>query len=280
MKIPFIKIDNAGNSYVYIRKESLVRSKIGSGALARRISDRNKGIGSDGLIVVEIKEPGTARITVFNRDGSEAKLCGNGLRGTVLFMRETSKSRNRRFEIATRWRDYDLDLIRSGQEWIESGLRLGQPSFAAVDIGYTGEGKSCMGLEFTWSQGKSSLYCVAMPNPHAVIFVDNFHFDWQKGGMEIEKSPLFKGGINVMFCRVDSRKKISVYPWERGSGATLSCGSGAAAAAVAAGMLGYIDKKAIVVMPGGSLNTSWDIGENEVYQSGPSRIVCTGFYWS
>ena len=278
MEIPFIKIENAGNDYIYVRESSISRLKSGPGALARRISDRNKGVGSDGLIVVDILDVGSASIRVFNRDGSEAKLCGNGLRGTVLFLRKTQKSRGRHFKIFTRWGEYDLDLIKSGKDHIETGLHLGQPSFASDDIGYAGEEKNCMGISYSKGDTNRTLYCVAMPNPHAVILVDNFDFDWQKEGMEIEKSSIFKDGINVMFARVDSRKKITVCPWERGSGVTLACGSGAAAVTVVSGMLGYTDKKIVVAMPGGSLKTSWDMGENEIYQSGPSRIACTGFY--
>ncbi|MEE9553124.1 MAG: diaminopimelate epimerase [candidate division Zixibacteria bacterium] len=277
MEIPFIKIDNAGNDYIYVRKESVSRLRKGLNMLARRISDRNKGVGSDGLIVVDIMDSSSAGIRVFNRDGSEAKLCGNGLRGTILFIRKTTKGRKRHYKITTGWGEYDLDLIKSGSDNIESGVFLGQPSFAADDIGYLGDEKNCMGISLTSGGRKRTLYCIAMPNPHAVIFVDNLDFSWQKEGMEIEKKPVFKDGINVMFARVDSGRKVTVMPWERGSGATLACGSGAAAVTVVSRMLGLTNKKIVVAMSGGNIKTRWEMGDG-IYQTGPSRIAFTGLF--
>lgn len=277
MDIPFIKIDNAGNDYTYVRRESVSRLKMSLNAFARRISHRNKGVGSDGLIVVDIIDSGSAGIGIFNSDGSVAKLCCNGLRGTVLFIRKTLKKNRRRYKISTKWGEYDLELLKAGSDSAQTGLLMEGPSFEAGDIGYRGNARHCMGIRLRVGRKSRTLYCVAMPNPHAVIFVDNFDYNWQKEGMEIEKSLDFKGGINVMFAQVESKKKIAVMPWERGSGATRSCGSGAAAVTVVSRMLGLSDKNIVVAMPGGNLRTRWNIGE-KIYQSGPSRIAFAGFY--
>jgi diaminopimelate epimerase len=276
MNIPFIKIDNAGNDYVYISQDSISRLKTSIGSLARRISDRNRGVGADGLIVVDILDPGSAFMRIFNSDGSESELCGNGLRGVALFLRKTEKSRRRQFSVATRWREYRLDLIKSDQSSILIGTSLGSPSFAAKDIGFAEGGKHGLGIRLQAGENERELYCLAMPSPHAVIFVDNLGFNWQEEGREIENSPLFKNRVNVMFARVDSRRSVTVLPWERGSEATLACGSGAGAVCVISHLLGKTGSSISVRMPGGILKTKWDLSENEIFQAGSSRVAFTG----
>lgn len=278
MIIPFIKIDNAGNDYVYIRGDSISRRNINIKSLARQISDRNRGVGADGLIVVDILDRGSAFMRIFNSDGSESELCANGMRGVVLYLRKTQKSKRRRYSVATRWREYELDLVKSDKSSILVGTFLGSPSFSAKDIGFGGEGKQCLGFRLKARRKERELYCLALPSPHAVIFVDNFGFSWQEEGREIENSPLFSNRINVMFARVDSRRSVTVLPWERGSGATLACGSGAAAVCVISHLLGKTGSNIGVRMPGGVLNTKWDLSENQIYQTGSSRVAFTGLF--
>jgi diaminopimelate epimerase len=139
--------------------------------------------------------------------------------------------------------------------------------------------KNCLGLKLKTSAKTHTLYCLAMPNPQAVIFVDNFNFDWQNEGREIERNSLFKNRINVMFTHVDSTKSITVMPWERGSGATSACGSGAAASTVVSCLLGYTKGQISVRMPGGNLKTKWDIENNTIMQEGPSKIAYSGLFY-
>jgi diaminopimelate epimerase len=278
MKIPFIKMQNAGNDYVYIEEKSISRLKASVPSLARRISDRNRGIGSDGLIIIDAADRNKAMMRIYNSDGSEAELCGNGLRGVALFLRRILKSRTRRFIVYTRWNDYRLEIVKQSGDTAVIRASLSGPLFNATAIGYSKNDSICMGVPVSIGACQRDLYCVAMPNPFAVIFVDNFDFDWQKEGQGIENSPMFNNRINVMFTRIDSRRRLTVRPWERGSGATLSCGSGAAAAVAISGLLGYTRGVVSVNMPGGTLKTSWNIEENKIYQEGPSRIVFTGLY--
>ena len=276
MEIPFIKIENAGNDYIYVDERSIRRRKINIPRLARRFSNRNLGVGSDGLIIVRQKGPGEAFMRIFNRDGSEAELCGNGLRGVCLFLRRAYGNRRRRFTISTSWNDYSATLVKTAGTSAIVRVALGTPVFDSEVIGYSGRKGVCMGLDIDVAGNCRAIYCVAMPNPFAVILVDNFDFDWQKEGAEIESSPLFRNGINVMFARIDSKRRITVRPWERGAGATLACGSGAAAAVAVSGLLGLTRGDVSVAMPGGVLKTSWGIEENRIFQEGPSRIVFSG----
>jgi diaminopimelate epimerase len=278
MKIPFIKIQNAGNDYVYVEKKYISRLKMNIPSLARHISDRNRGVGSDGLIIVDKRNTNLAFIRIHNSDGSEAELCVNGLRGVALFLKTALKSRARKFTVSTRWNDYGVEVVNLSGETAVIQVFLDGPLFDARAIGFSKNESICMGVPVSVGEHLRDLYCVAMPNPFAVIFVDNFNFDWQKEGSGIENSPLFKNRINVMFTRIDSRSRLTVMPWERGSGATLACGSGAAAAVAVSGLLGYTGGKVSVIMPGGTLKTSWNIENNEICQEGPSRIAFTGSY--
>ena len=278
MKIPFIKIQNAGNDYVYVENKYISRLKMRIPSLARLISDRNRGVGSDGLIIVDKQNTNLAFMRTYNSDGSEAELCGNGLRGVALFLKTVLKSRARKFTVSTRWNDYRVEVVNLSGETAVIQVFLDGPLFDARAIGFSKDESICMGVPVSVGEYQRDLYCVAMPNPFAVIFVDNFNFDWQKEGSGIENSPLFKNRINVMFTRIDSRSRLTVMPWERGSGATLACGSGAAAAVAVSGLLGYAGGKVSVMMPGGTLKTSWNIENNEICQEGPSRIAFTGSY--
>ncbi len=278
MIIPFIKIQNVGNDYIYIDKKSLSRHKISKSLLAKRICDRHKGAGSDGIFILENMSPDSAFAEMYNSDGSSMEFCGNGMRGASLYLRETYKSRLKSFIILTSYNEYEVKIIRSSKSNQNARLKIGNPSFDSGVIGYSKKTKNCLGVRIKGGRKTWVSYGVAMPNPHAVIFIEKFDFDWRKEGSIIENSSLFKNRINVMFTRVDSKRKLTVRPWERGAGPTLSCGSGAAAATVISGLLGYTKGNVSVYMPGGVLRSKWDISENAVYQEGSSDIVCSGFY--
>jgi diaminopimelate epimerase len=235
-------------------------------------------VGSDGIFVVGKTGPASAFVEMYNSDGSSMKFCGNGVRGTALYLRDRFKSRSRIYSVSTSLGEYEVQVNKTSGAGLRSRLRIGNPSFDSSVIGYSKKSKNCLGVKIKGVRKNWTAYCVAMPNPHAVIFIDNFEFDWQKEGEAIEHSPLFPGRTNVMFTAVESKRKMTVMPWERGAGATLSCGSGAAAATVISGLLGYTGGLVSVKMPGGILKTEWDISENSVYQEGSSEIVCAGIY--
>jgi diaminopimelate epimerase len=278
MPIPFIKIEGLGNDYVYVDKGALPRKTPGLPSLARAISDRRKGVGSDGLIVVERLDAQSAFMRVFNADGSEAKFCGNGLRGMALFMRAEYGTRGRKFTVLTHWNNYDIELVGTQTRPAIVRAYIGSPSFNCREIGIRGNPVNCLGIKIDLGGVSRIAHCAALPNPHAVVLVDNFDFDWRAEGSLIEKNRLFKDGINVMFTKVESKNKITVVPWERGSGATSACGSGAAAATVITGLMGLTRGDVKAVMPGGSLVTRWDIEDNQISQVGPTRIAFSGIY--
>jgi diaminopimelate epimerase len=278
VSIPFIKIEGLGNDYVYVDQRALPLKGRSLPALTRAISDRRKGVGADGLIVVEKLDTRSSFMRVFNCDGSEAKFCGNGLRGMALFMKARYKGPGKRFQILTRWNNYEIELVRSQTGSATVRAHMGSPSFDCRQIGLREDIANSMGVAIDVNGAVRTVHCLAMPNPHAVVLVNNFDFDWRSEGALIEKNRLFKDGINVMFTKVESKNKITVVPWERGAGATAACGSGAAAATVITGLLGLTRGEVKAVMPGGSLTTRWDIENNEIHQVGQTRIAFSGIY--
>jgi diaminopimelate epimerase len=276
--LPFIKIEGLGNDYIYVDRKSFSGRKFDFAVLARLTCDRHKGIGADGLIVMNRTGAASAMMSIHNSDGSEAEFCGNGLRGTALYLKSVYRSKSRKYAISTCWDDYQVEIIEVRNKEAIVRAVLGSPSFNPEDIGYTGNGRTCLGVPAHLGGRKRSLFCVAVPNPHAVVFVDGFDFNWRKEGSALEKSPMFRNGVNVMFTKVNSRDRITIMPWERGAGATMACGSGAAAATVISSLLEYTDGNVAAVMPGGSLVTRWDIAQNEIYQEGPTRIAFFGSY--
>jgi diaminopimelate epimerase len=276
VKIPFIKIEGLGNDYLYIDRKSLPSKGANLPKLSRQMSDRHRGIGSDGLIIIEKSGIDSAFMEIYNSDGSKAEMCGNGLRGTLPYLKTVYKSKKKRFSISTKFDDFEVEFVKAANGEALVRASLGAPKFESKNIGYMGDDKNCLGITLNSLDMTLTLYCVAMPNPHAVIFVDNFKFDWRNVGMAIENSEIFKNRINVMFAKVESKNRISVIPWERGAGATMACGSGAAAVTVISNLLEYTKGEVTSQMPGGSLKTTWNIGENIVYQEGPTRIVFSG----
>ncbi len=278
MPIPFIKIEGLGNDYVYVDQGALPRKSRSLPALARAISDRRRGVGADGLIAIEKLGKGSAFMRIFNADGSEAKFCGNGLRGMALFMRSQYGAGSRKFAVFTRWSNYEIEVVKSQARSATVRAQLGSPSFDSREIGLRDNPVNSLGIRIDTGGAGREVHCVAMPNPHAVVLVDSFDFDWRAEGALIEKNRLFKDGINVMFTKVESKNRITVIPWERGSGATSACGSGAAAATVITSLMGFSIGNVRVIMPGGSLITRWDIKDNHISQVGPTRIAFSGTF--
>ena len=276
MKIPFIKIEGLGNDYLYVDRKSLPGKVANFAKLSRQMSDRRFGIGADGLLIIEKRGADSAFMEIYNSDGSKAEMCGNGLRGTALYLKTVTKSNRKKYTISTDYDDYEVEFLKTTKAHSLIRASFGSPKFESANIGYIGDDKNCLGITLKVLDKDWTLYCVAMPNPHAVIFVEDFDFDWQNVGMAIENNNIFKNRINVMFVKIDSENRISVMPWERGSGATTACGTGAAAVTVISNLLERTTGEVIAQMRGGSLKTFWNIGENIVYQEGPTRVVFSG----
>jgi len=269
-------MEGLGNCYIFAEARKV--KNISLRKLAVSISDITKGIGADGLIIIDIsREPFLMRI--FNSDGSEAELCGNGLRQAALFLKHVKYGNRKKFIIMTSSGDYWTKIIwrKGNQAYVKSSL--GAPDFRALSVGLKKKADIAFNIKLFRAQKRVFMAdCVSQGNPHAVIWVNDFDFDWRKIGYVISRHPMFRAGINVHFCRVINPRRFQMKIYERGSGATAACGSGAAACLAAGVMRNLLGKNAVAEMPGGKLGLSWDIDSNIIVQEGPVSIICSGDY--
>ena len=278
MKLPFVKLEGLGNCYIFVEAQKL--KNVSLPKLARAVSNVSTGIGSDGLIAVNTsREPHYMRI--FNKDGSEAEMCGNGVRQAALFVRKMTKTSKKHLRIATCAGEYaaEIKTIKDNKAIIKTSM--GTPDFSAKASGVKIADKLAFDVKFPVDDIMIFMAdCVNMGNPHAVIWVNNFDFDWETAGMKLSSHRMFADGANIHFCRIVNSRRFEMKIYERGSGVTMACGSGAASCFAAGVIKSRLAKSATAEMPGGKLKLSWDISENTIYQEGPVSIVCRGEYFS
>lgn len=279
----FTKLQGAGNDYVYV--DCFQETITGDLAeLARRISDRRRGVGSDGLILIWPTEQADARMQMLNADGSEAQMCGNGLRCVAKFVYDRGICRREELSLVTaaglrkawpivdRGRDDDgrVDRVR---------IDMGPPALAPEEIPTTLVGDSIIDAPFEIAGQPLRVTCVSMGNPHCVIFVDDVErAPVQELGPQIETDPRFPERVNVEFVEVVSPSRVRQRTWERGSGETWACGTGAAAVGVAGVLTSRTERDVTVQLLGGDLEVNWSAADNHVYSTGPTVEVFTG-HW-
>ncbi len=276
IKLPFVKMEGLGNSYIFVQAARLRNFNLSD--IARQISDQSTGIGADGIIVLDVRKS-PYRMRIFNRDGSEAQMCGNGIRQAAFFLKKYHFKNQSKFDITTEAGIFPAEVISSKN--IQSTVRasIGAPNFTRAAIGLPGVRKLAFGIKLKVDHREITADCVSVGNPHAVIKVNNFDFPWAEIGEAIGNHKMFKEGINVHFLKIDRPSQYSMRIFERGAGTTLACGSGAAACLVIGVMRGWLHTKATAVMPGGKLQLHWDIDSGRIIQTGPANIVCEGEYY-
>lgn len=265
-----------GNCYLFVETQDV--KSLSLKKLAKEASDISKGIGADGLIVVDTAKPPFA-MRIFNRDGSQAQMCGNGLRQAALFLKRLRYPARKRFLLAPPAGQFEAEIVSLKGNHALIKTALGTPDFLAKTIGLRQRDGLAFGIKMKHGHQKVIADCVSMGNPHAVIFVDNFKFDWQDTGRYISCQRLFRDGVNVQFLKIINSRRFEMRTYERGTGVTKACGSGAAACLAVGVMRGLLHKKAIAVMPGGSLKLTWDFTTGMINQTGPADIICRGVFY-
>lgn len=274
--LPFVKMEGLGNSYIFVESDNIAGTTLRR--LAMGISHPATGLGGDGLITLDCRR-GRISMRIFNRDGSEAELCGNGLRQAAWYLAKYKFRSRRKFVISTLAGDFETEIISSRGQSARVKTTLGRPDFSAAAVGLSRQKGLAFDVKLQKVKGRPMLAdCVSMGNPHAVITVNNFEFDWQREGEAISTSSMFDAGINVHFIKIRNPGGFEMKTFERGSGATLACGSGAAACLAIGVMKNLLNKKATAAMPGGKLNLQWDINSDIITQIGPTSVVCRGEY--
>jgi len=272
----FTKMQGAGNDYVYVDcfKET-VDGDLAN--LARRVSDRRFGIGADGLILIHPSEQANARMQMFNADGSEAEMCGNGLRCVAKYVYDHGICQREKLSIETGAGVLSAWIETQGSKASRVRIDLGQPVVTASEIPTSLAKDSCIDVPLEVAGITLRVTCVSFANPHCVVFVEAATDDLVlEVGPQIELHSAFPQRINVEFAEVLSRTEIRQRTWERGSGETWACGTGAAAVCVAGVLTGRTERKTTIQLLGGQLETEWNADEDRVYLTGPAAEVFTG----
>ena len=277
----FTKMHGIGNDYVYV---DCVRSKppADPAALARAISDRHTGVGSDGLILICPSERADARMRMFNADGSEAEMCGNGVRCVAKFVHDHGIATKPQLKIETGRGVLTLDLEVAGGKVSRVRVNMGEPILEAEKIPTTLPGDPPVDADLVAGGVTLAATCVSMGNPHAVVYVGDEYFTPGERdlvaelGPKIEHHAAFPRRVNAHFVKVHSPSEVTMRTWERGSGITLACGTGACAVCVAGVLTGRTGRKIVAHLPGGDLELEWREADNCVYMTGPAAEVFTG----
>jgi diaminopimelate epimerase len=282
----FTKMQGAGNDYLYV--DCLHQPMPADPeALSRRISDRHFGVGADGLILICPSDRADVRMRMFNADGSEAEMCGNGIRCLAKYAFDHRLVQINPMKVETGRGILTLHLeIRKGK--VEQvTVDMGEPILEAPKIPTTLPGPLVVDqpmprvvLHENWAEecGLSpQVTCVSMGNPHAVLYCGEVgKVPLDKVGPQLEKASVFPQRINVHFVQIQSPTEVRVRTWERGSGVTLACGTGACAVAVAGVLTRRTQRKLLAHLPGGDLNLHWSESDNHVYLTGPAVEVYSG----
>ena len=273
--IKFTKMHGLGNDYVYI---DAINQKIeNESSLAKFVSNRHFGVGSDGLILICKSEIADFKMRMFNSDGSEAEMCGNGIRCVGKFVYDKGLTNKTTVKIETLAGIKTLILNTKDGKVGTARVDMGEPILEAEKIPVISTEKPVKNLELEAENKKFKFTCVSMGNPHAITIVENTkEFDVEKYGKVLEIDKAFPKKANIEFAQIIDRQNINMRVWERGAGETLACGTGACATAVACNLNGLTARKVNIELLGGTLNIEWNETDNHVYMTGPAVTVFDG----
>lgn len=274
----FTKMQGAGNDYVYVNCLSENLPEQERAALAQRVSNRNFGVGSDGLICICPSDQADFRMDMYNADGSRSAMCGNGVRCVGKYVHDKGLTDKTEVTVETGAGVKTLSLHLENGAVSAVTVDMGKPCFVPAQIPMLAEGKDYIRRPLTVDGREYLVTALSVGNPHAVIFtdVDVDTLDLAKIGPLFENHPLFPERTNTEFVNVMQDGSLKVRVWERGSGETLACGTGATAVLAAAVVCGYAREEADVRMRGGTLHLRWDRKKNLLYMTGPAVFVFDG----
>lgn len=271
----FTKMQGIGNDYVYVNcfEEQVDHP----GEVAKKVSDRHFGIGSDGLILIKPSEIADFEMDMYNADGSQGAMCGNGIRCVAKYVYDYGLTDKKKISIAT----------KSGIKYVELTIENGKAAYIKVDMGkpelkaeripILTEQEQMIDAPILVEGKEYRLTGVSMGNPHGVVYMEDVKgLEIEKIGPKFEHHPIFPDRINTEFVRIVNRRTLEMRVWERGSGETLACGTGACAVAVASILNGYTEDEVTVKLLGGDLLIFWDREQGNVYMTGPAQVVFDG----
>jgi diaminopimelate epimerase len=283
----FTKMHGIGNDYVYVN--GFEEQVANPAEVARKISDRHFGVGSDGLILILPSEKADVRMRMFNIDGSEGEMCGNGVRCVAKFAFDHGLTKNNPMRVETGRGVLSLKLKIGDKDKVEQvTVNMGEPRLELAQIPVDParvvpgqrEHEYFIRVPVLGAPDKSqrlAMTFVNVGNPHAIVFVDELRgVAVAEVGPHLERHPAFPQRANIHWAQVISPNEIRMATWERGSGVTMACGTGASAVCVAGVLSGRTARNVLIHLPGGDLNIEWRQSDNNVYMTGPATEVFSG----
>jgi diaminopimelate epimerase len=271
----FTKMQGIGNDYIYINCfQETVKDPA---ALSVRLSDRHFGVGSDGVILIEPSKIADCKMDMYNADGSRGLMCGNGIRCVGKYVYERGIVRKDVLTVETLSGIKTLRLTVDKGKVSELEVDMGKPILKPEEIPAHFPGNQAVNVPLTVDGREYRVTCVSMGNPHCVVFVDDTErFPIAQIGPKFEHHPAFPERVNTEFVQVLGKKEIRVRVWERGSGETLACGTGACASAVACMLNGKTERGVLIHLLGGDLKIRWDEVSGSVFMKGPAEFSFDG----
>lgn len=272
----FTKMHGIGNDYVYVN--CFQEEVKNPAAVSKYVSDRHFGIGSDGLILIKPSNIADFKMDMYNADGSQGEMCGNGIRCVAKYVYDYGLTDKKYISVETLAGIKHLELTLENGKVSMVKVNMGSPEFSPEKIPVMAEGERAVNVPLEVKGKQYQMNCVSMGNPHCVIFMeeDVRNLNLEAMGPDFENHQRFPKRINTEFVNVIDSHNLRMRVWERGSGETLACGTGACATTVAAILNGYVQKEAVVHLLGGDLKIQWDGGEAPVYMTGPAATVFDG----
>ena len=271
----FTKMHGIGNDYVYVN--CFEETVDNPAAVARFVSDRHYGIRSDGLILIKPSEIADCEMDMYNLDGSQGAMCGNGIRCVAKYVYDYGIVKKKNISVATKSGIKYLDLsVRNGKA-VTVKVNMGSPILSPKEIPFVSEKEQVINEPLDIEGETFHITAISMGNPHGIVFMDN-SLEIEKIGPKFENHIAFPDRVNTEFVKVLDRHTVQMRVWERGSGETLACGTGACAVAVASILNGHVDGDSPVTVRllGGNLEIFWNRQENLVYMTGPATTVFDG----
>ncbi len=271
----FTKMHGIGNDYVYVNcfKETVENPS----EVAIKVSNRHFGIGSDGLILIKPSEVADGKMEMYNADGSQGAMCGNGIRCVAKYMYDYGITDKTSISVETKSGIKYLDLTLKNGKVDTVKVNMGAPILRASEIPVVSEKEQVISEPVTVDGKEWKITCVSMGNPHAITYIDDVkHLEIEKIGPKFENHEIFPDRVNTEFVHVIDRNTVEMRVWERGSGETYACGTGACAVAVSSILNGLTEEEVTVKLLGGDLKIFWDRQENRVYMTGSATTVFDG----
>ncbi|HEQ99852.1 MAG TPA: diaminopimelate epimerase [candidate division Zixibacteria bacterium] len=278
-ELQFTKMHGLGNDFILVDGVVTKLPRLRWSDFAVRICRRSTAVGADGLILILPSRKADFRMRIFNSDGSEAEMCGNGFRCMIRYLRDKCYTSRDSIPVQTLAGRITGEIIKSAKSDYQVKVAMGRPEFRAEKIPVKTSKPEVIGSKLKAGSDSYIVTAVSMGNPHVVLFMDSLKIDWRSLGAKLEHHHLFPERANVEFVRIINRRKIEMISWERGAGPTMASGTGACAAVAAGIRTGQLDYKVGVDFKLGSLIVEYNKNEDMIYKTGPAEYCFSGTYY-